>query len=257
MRLKTIGFFDGDVLLNASMWKTYTLEQAVENFWRHIEEWADRSFVEEYYIALGPKDSWHYRNTIHPDYKQVASRIDGRKNRLPHFYNLKEYIASLPITSVAEGLEADDLLGHWQTSYSEGVIITVDKDLDQVPGVHFSPRKNKGEGELYNVTEEQANTFFLKQMIMGDPMDRIPGIPSKGPKFAEKVVEEADSISALAVRVQELYKEKFEEDWESHSLQMANFFGFSEFLSNTLTLTSIRRNFFDSSRRYCSTFSVS
>lgn len=213
-----IGFIDGDVLLHASMWNTKTIEEAQANAKRNIENWTDRAFTDEYYIALGSPTGWNYRDEIFLDYKQTTERSKSRVKRPDHFYPMKEWLAELSITAQADDIEADDLLGHWLTQSPEGVIITVDKDLNQVPGCHFNPRGDHDSGRLYTVTKEEADRSLLRQLVKGDPMDKIPGLPGKGNKAADNLDKSFDSVKDFATAVIELYREIHKESWEHEFL---------------------------------------
>lgn len=79
---------------------------------------------------------------------------------------------------VIDGMEADDLLGIHQDIGT--IICTTDKDLDQVPGMHY----NWDSGLLYNITEEDSHYNFYKQLLMGDSTDNIRGVPGVGKKTA-------------------------------------------------------------------------
>lgn len=98
----------------------------------------------------------------------------------------------------SDGLEADDLLGiaitRPDTDHTP-VLCTIDKDLDQIPGWHF----NWNKGTLYEVTLPEAEWFFHRQVLTGDPTDGYYGCPGMGPKRAEKLLgqvpESEDELS--------------------------------------------------------------
>ena len=202
--------FDGDVLLNACLWQSETYEASLVKFYDKLAESVEGCFGEKYILALGPLSGKNFRDEMYPDYKQTTTRVKGRDNR-PDFYPLvKKYIAELEETAVADGIEADDLLGHWVTDCRKYnipyVIATNDKDLDQLPGPHYNIRR----AEYYYVEEEEALRFFLQQMIQGDTVDRIPGLPKYGPVKAKTYLDQkgwtADAVIAL-------YQEHYGEKW--------------------------------------------
>ena len=63
-------------------------------------------------------------------------------------------------------------------------IASTDKDMDMIQGWHYNWRKD----EKYYVDEFDATMFFYKQLLMGDPVDNIVGIPKIGVKKSEKIV---------------------------------------------------------------------
>ena len=214
-----LGLIDGDVLLHSSLWQTTTLKGAIDNVNRNISEWIDGAFCEEGIIALGPWDGKCYRDDLFPLYKQSPSRVKGRRRRLDHATDTKSYISELPFAVMADNIEADDMLGHWASEDPEGrVIISVDKDLKQVGGNFYNPHRvvdGVYDGYFFTVDLETANLFLLEQLLSGDSMDHIPGLPGIGPKKAQKILDEAEDPAAAVV---EKYKEKFSEDWYNHFL---------------------------------------
>lgn len=64
-------------------------------------------------------------------------------------------------------------------------VVTIDKDLDCIPGTHYNPRTK----QIYQVEQEWSDYFYWKQLLMGDSVDNIPGIQGIGPKKAEKILE--------------------------------------------------------------------
>jgi hypothetical protein len=86
-----------------------------------------------------------------------------------------------------DGMEAEDAAGIIQYAHKDKstVIVGVDKDLLCVPGWHYNPVKQ----ELVYVTLAEANTYFWKQVLTGDRVDNILGIPGLGPKTADKLID--------------------------------------------------------------------
>jgi len=86
---------------------------------------------------------------------------------------------------VAEGEEADDLLGIGAVQHGHG-IATLDKDLNGIEGYHYNWKKK----EVYVVSPESADIFFYKQLLTGDATDNIPGLYKMvGVKATQKVIE--------------------------------------------------------------------
>ena len=179
----------------------------------NIVEWVESPFCEDYIMALGALDGRSYRDDMYPAYKRSVSRQAGRKLRVPHTKASKLWLNSRANSLVAEGVEADDLLGIWSTEMQgEGIIVTVDKDLDQVPGPHYNPRTET----LYNLSKEESNDFFCKQMLTGDSIDNIPGIPGIGPVKASKIVEVSEEDQPTTII--RAYEDKFGDDWRDYFL---------------------------------------
>ena len=148
----------------------------------------------------------NFRKTIYPEYK--ANR-KGEKPR--HLADLKDYaINKLNAEISPEGLEADDMLGIDQDKQTNTTTIcTLDKDLLQIPGLHFSWEINGANWNKPDTwieqTELEGMRFLYEQAIKGDTTDNIKGIPGKGKVFAKKVLEKAESEKEMFDIVRNLY----------------------------------------------------
>jgi DNA polymerase I len=88
-------------------------------------------------------------------------------------------------------LEADDVLGilatHPTLIKGEKIVVSVDKDLHQIPGLHIDPKKlHKG---VYTISTEQADRQLFIQVIAGDSVDGYKGVPGMGIKRAERLYD--------------------------------------------------------------------
>ena len=120
-----------------------------------------------------------FRKDLHPDYK--AHRDTSHK---PVYYSrIGSYLIDHWNARYArEGLEADDELGILQTD--DTVIVTTDKDLDTIPGWHYNWVKDK----KYYINEYDAIYNLWLQMLTGDPVDNIKGLPKIGTVKAKKLL---------------------------------------------------------------------
>lgn len=84
--------------------------------------------------------------------------------------------------------EADDLICSYNKEYTNKgyipIIISIDKDLDQIAGKHYNPRKK----EFYDINNGYAEYFLWYQTIIGDTADNIKGIEGVGPIGAKKIL---------------------------------------------------------------------
>ncbi len=210
-----IALIDGDVLLHATLWETTNEKEAVSKLHKNIEDYTDYSYCDECIIAVGPLDGKNYRDDLYPDYKQTTMRVKGRGERPEHFKKVKDYLYSLDNVLIADNIEADDLLGILSRQLGDqSVIVTVDKDMDQLAGLHYNPKYNKE--RYYVVTEEEADRFFLKQLLMGDSMDKIPGLPKYGPIKAETIINSASTVAEAASLVLDHYFLVYDKDWKNY-----------------------------------------
>lgn len=136
------------------------------------------------------------------------------KHKPKYYKEIKEYMIDVHGAEVINGREADDALGcaQWEARDADDtVIVTIDKDLDMIPGHHYNFVKN----EYYYVGAEWADSRLFWQMLVGDTSDFIPGIKKIGPKTADKLYDECrGDLTAFREVVREKYKAQYGTDWE-------------------------------------------
>lgn len=119
----------------------------------------------------------------------IASRAKYKGNReftaRPSYYErLRRYFLDNGAVE-ASGQEADDEIGIRATELKEWVIVSYDKDLRQVSGPHY----NWVTGEMSVVSYPESRRLFWTQVLAGDPVDNVPGLPKVGPATAYKMLE--------------------------------------------------------------------
>jgi len=177
--------------------------------------------------------------------KEIAKTKEykgGRKTEKPfHFHNLREYMLANYDVVIAQGLEADDLISIELTKNGDELSViccTRDKDLRMVPGMHYGwpcglqpqygPKRVTELGELEYNEEKNKLTgngflFFCAQMIIGDKVDNIPGLPGAGDKKAWELLNECTKEIEALGKVSVAYEDKLGEGWldyfnEQHKL---------------------------------------
>ena len=186
-----IALLDGDIIAYRAAAISTDRSQALENLHQTVAQWQQGAGCDECIVALTSRPSFRY--DLYPEYK--ANRKDKPK---PEF--LGDCMAELeryPWLRIPN-TEGDDVIGIVSTRGEIGdhVIVTVDKDLLQIPGLHWNPDK----GEQRRVSEDEADLLFHMQWLMGDRTDNVPGIPKIGPVKAAKMLEgHAYSHRTLAV----------------------------------------------------------
>lgn len=134
----------------------------------------------------------------------------NRKKPKPTWYpDIRKYLVDKHNATVVDDEEADDYLGYkhyasWWFNPESSVIVTIDKDLDMIPGIHYNPVKE----EQYYIEPEDADMFFLNQLITGDPGDHIPGIPGMAAAKAAKFIENVPRDDLLG-EIHRLYCDHF------------------------------------------------
>ena len=108
----------------------------------------------------------------------------NRTKEKPRWYGeIKDYLINEWHAELAVEQEADDALGIYQDKmHNTTVIASIDKDLKQIPGLHF----NFVTDTWAEVTETEGIYWFYKQMLQGDPVDNVQGVPGIGAAKAEK-----------------------------------------------------------------------
>ena len=146
----------------------------------------------------------NFRKQIYPEYK--ANRTKMLKPK--HLRDLQEYSLEKLNAEVAfKDLEADDMMAINQTE--DTIICTLDKDLLQVPGRHFSWEIN-GKGwtrpdTFIEQTELEGLRLFYKQCLKGDTSDNVKGIEGLGEKRATNLLMDCASNLEMFNKVRDLY----------------------------------------------------
>lgn len=140
-------------------------------------------------IALSDRARNYFRKQILPTYK--ANRDKTRKPII--LKELREHLEIQYESYERPGLEGDDILGILATSnkivQGEKVIVSIDKDLKTISGLHYNTIKP--ELGVYKITEEEADYWHLFQTLVGDSSDGYTGCPGIGPKKAEVLLAES------------------------------------------------------------------
>lgn len=137
-----------------------------------------------------------YRYNLLPTYK--ANRATFRRPSI--LVPLQAMVAERkPFATLAvRGLEADDICGISSTSLQkanmrEPVIVSIDKDMQQIPGLSYSwmaAARNGTVGLVQYTSEFEGDRMHFYQTLVGDVVDNYTGCPMIGPKKADKILDE-------------------------------------------------------------------
>lgn len=137
--------------------------------------------TEEYELYIGGKGN--FREDIDFAYKA------NRTARKPESYEAcREYLINNWGANVCDGMETDDVVSMklWEDYVSTGgeniILSSPDKDLNNTPGWHYNPRSR----EKRFISPQQADRHFWMQMLWGDRVDNIPGLPVTPHKIIEE-----------------------------------------------------------------------
>ena len=168
------------------LWTLHSFEQDVAlRIDEQIQKLEEEAPVQDVALALSDKEN--FRKKIADYYK--ANRTNVRKPMLLQY--ARQYMVDKYNTIMYRGLEADDVIGILGSKSSETIIWSEDKDLQTVPAKHWL------NGEVVEISLEDANRFHLVQTLVGDPTDNYKGCPSVGYKTAEKILAEDCSWDAV------------------------------------------------------------
>ena len=142
----------------------------------------------EGYLSLDSESN--FRNAI-----AVTAPYKGNRTAAkPHHYDLiRDRLLTYWEFHGIIGQEADDSLAQEQTEQGDKtVIVSIDKDMLQVPGWHY----NFVNRTMQKLTFFEGFRNFCVQMLMGDKVDNIIGLHRVGIKTAQKIVNDTSPWEA-------------------------------------------------------------
>ncbi|WP_031245361.1 hypothetical protein [Mesorhizobium sp. LNJC384A00] len=171
--------FDGHFILSADA------DTGKENLDSMFAGFMEKLDADRIIVCLS--DTENFRKKVLPTYK---SNRDGI--RRPMILGaLKEHIEANYETFTRPTLEADDVLGILLTNPKvipgEKIVVTEDKDLRSVPGLHWNPKKDT---KPVRVSVAQADREFYAQTLSGDMVDGYGGCPNIGYVRSREIVDE-------------------------------------------------------------------
>lgn len=172
--------FDGQFILTADA------EQGKQNLDLMVSGFKDKLGAD--HVILAFTDDTNYRKEVMPSYKSNREGV-----RRPMILKaMREYCLEVYDWKIVPTLEADDVLGIMATHNgilkgSEKIIVTWDKDLRTVPGLHWNPTNDADRGPVV-VSLLEADNLFYAQTLSGDAVDGYPGCPGIGKKRAAQIV---------------------------------------------------------------------
>jgi DNA polymerase-1 len=172
-------------------------------------------------VSMVYQDKGHsnFRKYFYPDYK--ANRPEA-----PEFIVLwKDTIIEIFSEIGAVGvkvIESDDVLNIGYNRFKNEydlIIVSGDKDLNQIPGEHYNPRENKS----YVVSNKEALYNLSLQLLMGDSTDNVKAIPKMGTKISSKLLNEVlgntDLTFSFIGICYDQYRKAFGDIWYSEYLK--------------------------------------
>lgn len=172
-----------------------------------IEEYREKLKATDVIVCLSCASADGFRRAIFPPYK--AQR--GEKPLL--LAGVKDWMRETYPCYERPTLEADDIMGILSTHPTlvpgKKIIVSIDKDMESIPGFLFNPQKDK---DYRFISEAQADHKHLMQTLTGDTTDNYPGCPGIGKAKAERILVWAENDLRIGAtlwgRVVDAYESK-------------------------------------------------
>jgi DNA polymerase I len=185
-----IGFASEDSDLGIAKWR-------MDNLISNIVSDTGVSSTELY---LTSQDHSNFRYQVDPNYK--SNRVVPKPK---HYLDLREHLISNYSANVVTGIEADDAIGIAQSTDRTTVIVSIDKDLNQIDGLHYNFVKR----EQYEVTPEEGLRFFYSQVLTGDVADGVKGIKGIGKVKCERILSTCSTPDEMFRAVYDKYEQTY------------------------------------------------
>lgn len=148
-----------------------------------IEEYRENLKATDVIVCLSCASADGFRRAIYPPYK--AQR--GEKPLL--LAGVKDWMRETYPCYERPTLEADDIMGILSTHPTlvpgKKIIVSIDKDMESIPGFLFNPQKDR---DYRCIAHRDANYRHMLQTLTGDATDNYPGCPGIGKVKAEKAL---------------------------------------------------------------------
>lgn len=206
----------------------------------HIESILNNLSSNQYIGILDGSTNFRKEVAITSEYKGNRTKTNIL-DTFPYFYEVKQELIDTYGMRVVNGVEADDILGILnnrinspayapifvngsltmlkRTSYN-AVMASIDKDLLQLPGLHYNLKSHTIEESSDDLSYIELNEkktklsgvgfkFLYAQILMGDSTDNIKGLPGCGMIGTYKILNEYHTEKECELAVINAYK-----NWE-------------------------------------------
>jgi DNA polymerase-1 len=165
--------------------------------------------LEEYQSITGDRGKLTMCFTDNPTFRQQEVYQEYKANRIGKrkplaLKNVIEATKRYYDFAVYPHLEADDVMSLIATAETHPtcVIVSGDKDMKSVPCILLR------NGELETISKKRADRNWMISVLTGDRIDNIQGLPGVGPKTAEKILGDSDTLSDMWDKVVTAYEKK-------------------------------------------------
>lgn len=154
---------------------------AIKTMDKFVTDLVSNSAFDSWELYLTGKGNFRDEYAVTVPYK--GNRVN--KPKPVHIKALRQFLTDKWNAIVTEGQEADDAISIKATELGDdSIIVSLDKDFDQVQGWHYNFVKD----DLYYVTADEGLLNFYCQFLTGDRIDNIVGVKGIGPVKAHKLL---------------------------------------------------------------------
>jgi 5'-3' exonuclease len=206
---------DGDPLLFRVAFNSKNVSHARERYEERLLRIQNECFSEDYVMAVFGDNN--FRVSFDKEYKNTNSRKNSKANN-PYYFELRKQLIEEDLVTPAHNMEADDLVRIWAEEHrAKGmpfIIVSVDKDLQCIPGAHYLIHHSR----IIHMEEDAADLFYWTQILTGDSVDNIKGLPNIGPVKAGRILEGTTNSKQRKQRVIDAYYEICGDNWKKEML---------------------------------------
>lgn len=152
----------------------YLYEKLTEMIYRHINKIEEIYSIEKIYMFI--KGKGNFRKELYPEYKK--NRVD--KPILSEY--LYEYLKKEYNAISSDNCEAEDMVYTFSKVYKNSIIVYVDHDLEEIPGLFYNYKTQ----EFKEITEKESIYNYYKKLVLSEPGDNVKTTPGIGIAYFNK-----------------------------------------------------------------------
>ncbi len=201
------------------------LEACWRNFKTTFNFLIDYCYCSEFLGVVKGKNN--FRDHLYPEYKQTRHVEDPlKRNRFVPI--LRRLAVAEDYAIEATGRESDDYIRIWAEEAREAgdpfCVMSNDKDFGCIPGKHVNIHRHSGvtletwKPVIFDVSPEEATRYYYSQLLSGDNVDNIPGIPGVAEKTALKLLKGCSTEEQMQEIVVGQYMASYGDEWYEYLL---------------------------------------
>lgn len=196
------------------VWKRTTVEpveNALQATKAALEGILEKLQPDNYEIYLSGRRSFREKLAVTLPYKGNRELQEKPK----HYNAIRDYLCGSWGASTYLGnyrdeeFEADDILGIRLTVLGgDGICVSIDKDLLQIPGRHY----NWVMDQHLTVSPKDGSLSLGVQILAGDRTDNVPGLAGIGEAKARKLLAGSSNPRDMFARIRQAYGDHYKSD---------------------------------------------